>query len=133
MNIILKENKVNELENLLDKLIEEGGASYAFLTDMAGNLICKNGESPVDATTLAVLAAANFAATKEIARLIGEDEFSLLFHRGQKENIHFTKISPDILLIVLFKPYVSLGLLRLKVDSVKKDIGCLENKIYGCD
>lgn len=122
MNLVLKEEQVNRLTNILDKLIKEGGATYVLLTDMAGNLICKAGESTLDATSLAVLSAANFAATREIARLIGENEFSLLFHRGQKENVHFTRIGPEVLLIVLFKPYVSLGLLRLKVESVKKDI-----------
>jgi len=122
MNLVLETSKVNELLHILNKLIQEGGASYVLLTDMAGNLICKTGEIPVDATSLAVLSAANFAATKEIARLIGENEFSLLFHRGQTENIHFTRITSEILLIVLFKPYVSLGLLRIKIDSIKKDI-----------
>ena len=122
MNLILKEEQIEGLVKLLDRLIKEGGATYALLTDMAGNLICEAGNVSVDATSLAVLSAANFAATKEIARLIGEKKFSLLFHRGQTENIHFTRITPEILLIVLFKPYVSLGLLRLKVDSVKKEI-----------
>ncbi|HDD43857.1 MAG TPA: roadblock/LC7 domain-containing protein [Candidatus Desulfofervidus auxilii] len=122
MDIILEEEKVDKLTLLLNKLINEGGASYVLLTDMAGNLICKSGEGSIDATSLAVLSAANFAATKEIARLIGEDEFSLLFHRGQKENIHFTRIDPEILMIVLFKPYVSLGLLRIKIEGIKKEI-----------
>ena len=122
MNFILKEELIEDLVKLLERLVKEGGATYALLADMAGNLICEAGNVSLDATSLAVLSAANFAATKEIARLIGEKEFSLLFHRGQVENIHFTRISPEILLIVLFKPYVSLGLLRLKVDSVKKEI-----------
>ncbi|MDL1969764.1 MAG: roadblock/LC7 domain-containing protein [Candidatus Desulfofervidaceae bacterium] len=122
MNLVLEEEKVNKLTDILNELIKEGGATYVLLTDMAGNLICKAGESSLDATSLAVLSAANFAATKEIARLIGENEFSLLFHRGQVENVHFTRIGSEVLLIVLFKPYVSLGLLRIKVDSVKKDI-----------
>jgi len=122
MDIVLEEDKVDELVDILDKLIKVGGASDVLLTDMGGNLICKIGENPLDANTLAVLTAANFAATKEIARLIGEDEFSLLFHRGQKENIHFARISSEILLIVLFKPYVSLGLLRIKVEGIKKEI-----------
>ncbi|MDK2921999.1 MAG: hypothetical protein PWR24_1556, partial [Desulfonauticus sp.] len=81
-----------------------------------------SGKAKVDATSLAVLSAANFAATREIAKLIGEKEFSLLFHRGENENIHFTHITSDVLLIVLFKPYVSLGLLRLKTDAIKKEI-----------
>ena len=122
MNLILKEELIEDLVKLLERLVKEGGATYVLLADMAGNLICEAGNVSLDATSLAVLSAANFAATKEIARLIGEREFSLLFHRGHVENIHFTRITPEILLIVLFKPYVSLGLLRLKVDSVKKEI-----------
>ena len=122
MNFILKEELIEDLVKLLERLVKEGGATYALLADMAGNLICEAGNVSLDATSLAVLSAANFAATKEIARLIGEKEFSLLFHRGQVENIHFTHITPEVLLIVLFKRCVSVGLLRLKVESVKKDI-----------
>jgi len=122
MDLVLKKEDVEELESILDKLIEEGGATYALLTDLAGNLICSSGKAKVDACSLAVLSAANFAATREIAKLIGEKEFSLLFHRGENENIHFTHITSEVLLIVLFKPYVSLGLLRLKTDAIKKEI-----------
>jgi len=122
MSFVLKEEQVENLEKILNKIIDEGGATYALLTDTGGNLLCKVGENSIDGTSLAVLSAANYAATKEIASLIGEKEFSLLFHRGQTENIHFTRVAPDILLIVLFKPYLSLGLLRLKVNSVKNEI-----------
>lgn len=122
MDIILEGKQIDKITNLLDRILREGGASYCILTDLAGNLICKRGSNPLDATTLAVLSAANFAATKEIAFLMGEEDFSLLFHRGQKENVHFTKINPEIILIVLFKPDISLGLLRLKVDSIKEEI-----------
>ncbi|SDN26382.1 Predicted regulator of Ras-like GTPase activity, Roadblock/LC7/MglB family [Desulfonauticus submarinus] len=122
MDLILKKEDVEKLEKILFQLIEEGGATYALLTDLAGNLICSAGRTKVDSTSLAVLSAANFAATREIAKLIGEKEFSLLFHRGENENIHFTHIVSDVLLIVLFKPYVSLGLLRLKTDVIKKEI-----------
>ncbi|NCC61855.1 MAG: roadblock/LC7 domain-containing protein [Verrucomicrobiae bacterium] len=119
---MLTEEKVNRLEASLAKLLDDAGATYAFLADMGGNLICSAGRSDFDGTSLAVLSAANFAATREMASLIGEKDFSLLFHRGENENIHFTRINPDVLLIVLFKPYLSLGLLRLKVENVKKEI-----------
>ena len=122
MNFILKEELIEDLVKLLERLVKEGGATYALLADMAGNLICEAGNISLDTTSLAVLSATNFAATREIARLMGEEEFSLLFHRGQVENIHFTHITPEVLLIVLFKRSVSAGLLRLKVESVKKDI-----------
>jgi predicted regulator of Ras-like GTPase activity (Roadblock/LC7/MglB family) len=56
-----------------------------------------------------------------MAKIIGEDEFSLLFHKGQKENIHFSKVSSEFLLITIFGNHVSLGFLRLKVtEAIEK-------------
>ncbi|MFO7817312.1 MAG: roadblock/LC7 domain-containing protein [Thermodesulfobacteriota bacterium] len=122
MSIVLSEEKADKLDSSLSKLLDESGATYAMLTDMGGNLLSKAGDENFDGAALAVLTAANFAATKEIASLIGEKDFSLLFHRGENENIHFSKVNSDIIMIALFKPYLSLGLLRLKVDSIKEEL-----------
>ena len=71
----------------------------------------------LDVVALAALSAANFGATSEIAKLIGEDDFALLFHKGKKENIHFNKITTEFLLITIFGNDISLGFLRLKVSE----------------
>ena len=59
-----------------------------------------------------------------MAKIIGECEFSLLFHKGKKENIHFNKIAADFLLITIFSNEISLGFLMLKVgvaaEMIKK-------------
>ena len=39
----------------------------------------------------------------------------MLFHKGKKENIHFSKVTDEFLLITIFGKEVSLGFLRLKV------------------
>ncbi|MFO7752977.1 MAG: roadblock/LC7 domain-containing protein [Desulfobacteraceae bacterium] len=125
MNTIINEESADKVEEVLRRFLDESGATYALLTDMGGNLLFKIGEENFDGDTLAVLSAANYAATKEIATLINEDNFSLLFHRGNNENIHFAKLTPDILMIVLFKPFLSLGLLRLKIENIQKEITSL--------
>jgi len=105
------------------------GVHCVFLIDMAGNIIANhdNGESSHDIYSLAALAAGNFGAVTAMAKIIGEGEFSLLFHKGVKENIHFSKILSDYLLITIFGNDISLGFLRLKVaDAVEKT-----NKILG--
>jgi predicted regulator of Ras-like GTPase activity (Roadblock/LC7/MglB family) len=117
--MIIHENSVDKVDAILQTFIDESGATYVLLVDMAGNLLFKAGEGNFDEVTLAALSAANYAVTMEIAALIKEDNFSLLFHRGDNENIHFAKISDDILMIVLFKPYLSLGLLRLKIENTQ--------------
>ncbi|HBD10282.1 MAG TPA: dynein regulation protein LC7, partial [Syntrophobacteraceae bacterium] len=52
-------------------------------------------------------------ATERIAKLIGEKDFTLLFHKGSRFNIHFGRINQDFILVTLFNNEVSLGLVRL--------------------
>jgi len=123
--MIIHEKSVEKVDAVLQTFIDESGATYVLLADMGGNMLFNAGEGAFDGVTLAALAAANYAATMEIAALIKEDNFSLLFHRGNNENIHFAKISDDVLMIVLFKPYISLGLLRLKIENTQEKISDL--------
>ena len=91
---------------------------------MAGNIIANrdNGEIKHDVYSLAALAAGNFGAVSAMAKIIGEGEFSLLFHKGKKENIHFNKIIAEFLLITIFSNDISLGFLRLKVNEAAEKI-----------
>ena len=71
--------------------------------------------------SLAALAAGNFGAVNAMAKIVGEDEFSLLFHKGQDENLHFSKVNNELLLITVFGNDVSLGFLRLKIaESIER-------------
>ncbi len=125
MDTVIDEGSAEKIEAVLKKFLDESGATYALLTDLGGNMLFKSGKEDIDGETLAVLSAANYAATKEIATLINKENFSLLFHRGDNENIHFAKVSQDVLMIILFKPYLSLGLLRLKISDIQKELSPL--------
>ena len=65
-----------------------------------------------DVLPLAALSAANFGATEKMAQLIGEKDFTLLFHKGTRLNIHFSRISKDFILVTLFGNDVAIGLIR---------------------
>jgi len=113
---------------LLEDLLDVGVHSVS-LIDMAGNIISTvdNGENKLDLYSLAALAAGNFGAVSTMAGLIGEEEFSLLFHKGKKENIHFSKVTDEFLLITIFGKEVSLGFLRLKVaEATEKLVAALK-------
>lgn len=130
MSLIINKESAHRVEQILQRFVEESGATYVLLTDMGGGMLFESGEdvASYNGDALAVLSAANYAATNEIAKLIDEESFSLLFHRGNNENIHFTKVSPDVLMIVLFKPFLSLGLLRLKIGKIQDEIASLIGK-----
>jgi len=128
MNYGIKDPR--QLEGI-DRCLQEDligkGVKCSLLVDTAGNTISKCAETSCDYDTyaLAALAAGNFATVDSLAKIVGESEFSLLFHKGEKVSIHFNKVSEDIILINIFDNKISLGLLRLKVKDVSRKIKLL--------
>lgn len=123
MSYTLGQEQLDEIEAVLQQDLIDVGVRCVFLIDMAGNIIANqdNGQAKHDVYSLAALAAGNFGAVSAMAKIIGEGEFSLLFHKGKKENIHFNKIINEFLLITIFSNDISLGFLRLRVtESVEK-------------
>lgn len=123
------QEQLETIESIILSDLVESGAHSVLLIDMAGNIIAKadNGDCDHDIYSLAALASANFAAVDTMAKLVGENEFSLLFHKGEKESIHFSKVKKDFLLISIFGTKVSLGLLRLKVAEAIDKISAIWN------
>jgi len=120
MNLALGEEQLDKISDTLKTFLIDIGVDTAILIDTAGNIITSvdNGNSSHDMYSLAALAAANFSAMCSMAKIVGEDEFSLLFHKGQKENIYLSAVSDNFLLCVIFNNEMPLGLLRLKVTKV---------------
>ena len=108
-----KESKLIEEE--LAKLASLANAKITFLIDKDGNLIASAGDSRhLDTTSLASLTAGNIAATGGITKLLGEKEFSFLFHEGERDHIHLSVIAKRFILGVIFDERSSLGLVRLR-------------------
>ena len=115
--------QLDSIENILVQDLIEAGVYSVIFIDRAGNIIskCDNGHCQHDIYSLAALGAGNFGAVSAMASIIGEEEFSLLFHKGQKESLHFVKVDEESLLITIFGSEVSLGFLRLRVaEAVRK-------------
>ena len=124
MDYALDQKQLDEIENVLQKDIIDMEVHCVCLIDLSGNIIASldNGEVNYNIYSLAALAAGNFGAVDAMAKIIGEEEFSLLFHKGKKGNIYFSRIAMEFLLIVIFGKEISLGFLRLKVDAATEKI-----------
>jgi len=116
------QEQLDKTEDILEKNLIKNGVKIAIVLDMAGHIIasCKSKDCTHDMYSLAALAAGNFSAVEAMAKIVGEEEFSLLFHKGGDENLHFSKISDDLLLITTFRNDVSLGFLRMKISESLK-------------
>lgn len=123
MDYNLGHEQLTKIEEVLQEDLMGMGVHCVIFIDMAGNIVVNldDGNIKHDVYSLAALAAGNFGAVSAMAQMIGEEDFSLLFHKGEKESIHFSKVLDDFLLIIIFGHDISLGLLRLKVtESIEK-------------
>jgi predicted regulator of Ras-like GTPase activity (Roadblock/LC7/MglB family) len=129
-NLVMYEEEFRKIDAELQKLHQQSNAKVVFLVDKNGQLIASAGEThDIDTTSLASLTAGNIAATGGIARLLGEKEFTILFHEGEKDNIHISLIGQRIILVVIFDSRSSLGLVRLRVKKTSEAIGKIFDEI----
>ena len=119
-DFILTAEILDKARTAIEGSLIQAGVRTALLIDGAGNILsnCGRDSDDIDAISLAALAAANLGATSQIAKLIGEEDFSLLFHKGKNGNIHFGRIGDELILITIFGEDVSLGLVRCRVTDL---------------
>lgn len=116
---------------LLQTLLFESGARCALLVDRAGQLVTSVGEQPdFDQTAFASLAAADFAANDQLASMIGENEFSSLFHQGEKESMYLADVARRLILVVLFDNRTTLGMIRIKVKHAARELGDVFHELF---
>ena len=120
---VLYDEESRRIQAVIDKRLREANAKIIFLVDKNGQLIAACGATEhIDTTGLASLTAGNIAATGGLAKLIGEKEFSILFHEGEKDNIHISVVAQRVILVVIFDQRSSLGLVRLRVKRASDEL-----------
>jgi predicted regulator of Ras-like GTPase activity (Roadblock/LC7/MglB family) len=128
--LVMYDEEFQEINELIGRLLIEANAKVIFLVDKNGQLISGVGETErFDTTSLASLTAGNIAATGGLAKLIGEKEFSILFHEGENDNLHISIVGGRVILVVLFDSSSSLGLVRLRVKKTSEELSAVFEKL----
>lgn len=110
---------VRRFEELLDELVRDAQAGASLLVDRAGRLLAGAGDiGGLDQTTFASLASADFAASNQLATLLGEDEFASVYHHGEARSMFLVDIGGTAILAVLFDTRTTLGMIRFKTRSL---------------
>lgn len=113
-NLIIYEEDVEKFDSILARMLKGAEAKCALLVDKDGHLITRQGFThSLDTTALAALLAGSFASTKEIAKLVGESEFSVLFHQGKRDHIHMSLVGDRSIMAVIFDDRTTIGMVRL--------------------
>ncbi|MBL8861804.1 MAG: roadblock/LC7 domain-containing protein [Planctomycetes bacterium] len=120
--LVFYEKDVARIDEEIDGLLELSGSRCAFLIDRDGHLVTRRGDAVQSSLeSIAALVAGSFAATREMARLLGEDEFATLFHQGERESIQISLVGERALLAMVFDQRTNLGMVRYyAVESVRR-------------
>jgi predicted regulator of Ras-like GTPase activity (Roadblock/LC7/MglB family) len=125
------EDDFGAITQSLQRFLTETNARCALLVDRNGQLVATVGEQPnFDATAFATLTAADFSANDQLAKLIGETDFSTLFHQGERESMYLADVARRVILVVLFDNRTTLGLVRLKVKQAVDELRAIFEKVF---
>jgi predicted regulator of Ras-like GTPase activity (Roadblock/LC7/MglB family) len=130
-NWALYEEDFWSLNSILQALLRTATARSVMLIDKTGQLINSLGQPPdFDVTSFSSLAAADFGANAELAKMVGEKDFATLVHQGQDESLYLSMIANRVILVVLFDKKTSLGLVRLKAKKASDDLTAVLSKLF---
>src|SRR5215212_11745081 len=125
------EEDFKAITTTLEKFLQDSNCRCAILVDRAGQLIATVGEKPkFDPTTFATLTAADFSANDQLAKLIGETDFSTLFHQGERESMYLADVARRVILVVLFDNRTTLGLVRLKMKGTVDELTAFFGRVF---
>ncbi|MCJ7508755.1 MAG: roadblock/LC7 domain-containing protein [candidate division Zixibacteria bacterium] len=127
--LIIHKQELEQIEKAMVHLLKTAEAKCALLVDKDGHLITRQGFThSLDTTALAALLAGSFASTREIARLVGEPEFSVLFHQGKKDHIHISLVGERGILAVIFDDRTTIGMVRLYAREIGEELANILSK-----
>jgi predicted regulator of Ras-like GTPase activity (Roadblock/LC7/MglB family) len=125
--------ELDQINSVLKEFLSLSESKCILLIDKDGLLVTKVGEAKdFDLQAVAALCAGSYHATRQVARLIGEDEFYVLFNEGNKDSIQLSLVGDRTLLATVFDDTTTLGMVRLyskeASDKLSKIIDSLHSK-----
>ena len=125
-DITIHADAARRISAVLTSFLRESGALDALLIDRGGQLLVRGGAArALDTVSLSALAAGAFSSTAAMARLLGEAEFTVLFHQGARESIHVAAVDEQAILLAIFDGQTTVGMVRLFAKEAADAIGAI--------
>jgi predicted regulator of Ras-like GTPase activity (Roadblock/LC7/MglB family) len=123
-DIVIHEADAVRIDAVLGRFLADSGCAAALLIDRSGQPLAESGVSrTLDTGSIGALAAGAFSATAALARLLGESEFSVLFHEGVRESMHVSTVDDATILLAIFDERTTVGMVRLFAREASTSIG----------
>lgn len=119
------------ITSVLKELLKNSNSQSVLLIDKTGQMIASVGMEPdFDLMSFASLCAADFEANSQLAKLIGEKDFSTLYHQGVDDSMYLARVAEHIILVVLFNKRTTLGLVRLRVKKAVEGLNSILTQLF---
>ena len=113
-DVVIHETDAARIDAVLQRFLADASGAAALLIDRSGQPLAAAGTArTLDVGSIGALAAAAFSSTAALARLLGESEFSVLFHEGVKESMHVSTVDEQTILLAIFDERTTIGMVRL--------------------
>lgn len=116
VDTVLSRKQFEVITEHLSALAEKLRITTVLLVGSSGERVAEkaSSRSRIDSTILSALTASSYMASKEMARILGEENhFSMVLHEGKHHHIFTCSVTKDFFLIVVFESGVALGMVRL--------------------
>ncbi len=117
------EKRLEEIRQVIVEILRDGGAKCGLLMDVNGNLMVRKGFTLIrEIESLCVLIAATRRTTREMARILGQDDISIIFHQGTGDHVHSTDVGKNAVLTLLFDDRADIAALQRVVRERLPDL-----------
>lgn len=122
--LTLSKEQYTEINTVLKGFYQRTKCTGVLLADMSGLVIAHSGIlHPATVSLVSAVAAGNFAATNELARLVGEsDGFMMCFHEGKTNSIYLIGLDESYLLAVIFGTNTTFGMIRVLAQKTGEQL-----------
>ncbi len=129
--LVIYDEQLTRINESISRLLKESDAKCALLVNKDGRTLAKQGFTrTMDTDQLGTLVAGAFSATSRVAELIGEPEFSVMFHQGKHDHIHIALVDDKTLLVVTFDDRTTVGMVRLVCKAVGGGLAGVMADVY---
>lgn len=114
----------DRINALLSGFVKKSGALSAMVIDQEGHMVARQGfkTAGADPTALAALVAASFVSTRQVAKLLGEAEFTTMSQAGGQHAIHVQLIGARTLEVAVFPISVKPGMIQVYCKELAKEL-----------
>src|SRR5216684_7850485 len=124
--MVIQESDAKRIREVLQRFLSESAAEEALLIDRSGQLLAMDGVArALDTVSISALAAAAFSSTAAMAQLLGETEFTVLFHEGAKRSIHVSRVEEEAILLAVFDERTTVGMVRVFAKEASRAVGAV--------